>query len=62
MTDNDQLIDEIDLALFRVLRRSHDLKAGPKTRELISAIRHARALSEALLPEETRRAFGREVK
>jgi hypothetical protein len=66
MTKREQLINEIDLALFRVLRRAHDLNPGTKNddrsvkaRELISAIRYARHLSEDLLPESKRREFER---
>jgi hypothetical protein len=50
------LIDEIDLALFRILRRAHDLRANPPNQRLINAIRVARALSEALLPDSKRRS------
>ncbi len=61
MTANEHLIDEIDLALFRLLRRAHDLKpTDPKSRELITAIRHARSLSEAMLPDSRRREFERQ--
>ncbi len=51
----DQLIDEIDLALFRILRSSHDLRTTKKNTELINAIRHARCLSYGLLPAAKRR-------
>ncbi len=51
----DQLIDGIDLALFRILLRAHDLRTTKKNTELINAIRHARCLSYSLLPSAKRR-------